>query len=173
MQLTDAIDLIKNEGIEDSSSVWADLGCGAGTFTYALANLLAPGSIIHAIDSRPVVLTKLANPNAVLIQQQQLDFANEPINLLQLDGILMANSLHYVKDKPLLLNKLRGLLKKNACLLIVEYDTLSANQWVPYPIDFATLKILVAGQGFTGIRKLAERPSLFGRGNIYAALISV
>ena len=29
---------------------WADLGCGDGTFTLALAELLADGSVIHAVD---------------------------------------------------------------------------------------------------------------------------
>ena len=27
-----------------------DLGCGTGTFTFALATLLPPGTVIHAID---------------------------------------------------------------------------------------------------------------------------
>lgn len=32
---------------------WADLGCGSGTFTLALAGLLPSGSTIDAIDLRP------------------------------------------------------------------------------------------------------------------------
>jgi len=29
---------------------WCDLGCGSGTFTIALAQSLASGSTIHAVD---------------------------------------------------------------------------------------------------------------------------
>jgi predicted RNA methylase len=35
---------------------WCDLGCGSGTFTTALAQLLASGSMIHAVDLDPRAL---------------------------------------------------------------------------------------------------------------------
>jgi hypothetical protein len=62
------------------------------------------------------------------------------------------------------------MLKPDGRLLIVEYDTLRSNQWVPYPIDFASLKRMNA-TGFSSIEKLAEQPSQFRQGNIYSALV--
>jgi hypothetical protein len=41
MQIKEAISLIKTEGFfEDTKTKWADLGCGSGLFTRALASLL-------------------------------------------------------------------------------------------------------------------------------------
>ena len=33
-----------------SAQTWADLGCGSGTFTRALASVLPPSSHIHALE---------------------------------------------------------------------------------------------------------------------------
>ena len=51
MRLRDAIDMLADSGVGAlGPTMWADLGCGAGTFTLALAELLAPRSTIHAMD---------------------------------------------------------------------------------------------------------------------------
>jgi ubiquinone/menaquinone biosynthesis C-methylase UbiE len=173
MLLNDAIDLIRYDYPKNGSQTWADLGCGTGLFTFALANLLDKGAVIHALDSRQILLKQEFNPQQVLIRQHELDFVNDQLDLPQLDGVLMANSLHYVSNKPAFLTKLKFHLKPNARLLIVEYDTMSANQWVPYPIDFNTLKLLMATIGFTNPIKLNERPSAFGKRNIYSAISAV
>jgi trans-aconitate methyltransferase len=41
-------------------STWADLGCGDGTFTRALAERLAQGSTIHAVDRNRGAVTRTA-----------------------------------------------------------------------------------------------------------------
>jgi hypothetical protein len=52
MRLRDAIDMLADSGVGALvPTIWADLGCGDGTFTLALADLLAPGSMIHAMIS--------------------------------------------------------------------------------------------------------------------------
>ena len=51
MQMNDAVELIKHDSIFKSGEQdWADLGCGSGTFTMALASLLALDSTIYAVD---------------------------------------------------------------------------------------------------------------------------
>ena len=51
MQLQDAISLIQNKNINsETKSIWADLGCGPGLFTYALASILKEGSTVYAVD---------------------------------------------------------------------------------------------------------------------------
>lgn len=171
MELSEAIELIQNDHLLPAgSTVWADLGCGSGLFTFALAHLLKAGSTIHAVDRDPVVLQPLPNLNGVTIQTLQLDFVSNVLPLSQLDGILMANSLHFVSDKKTLLNKLSACLKPGGSFLIVEYDTdRPVPPWVPYPVSFRALEALFKKAGFSSIQKLGERASAYGRANMYGA----
>lgn len=146
---------------------WADLGCGKGTFTYALGNLLPDGSILYAIDARPQELNKRAGGADVTFQQR--DFVREQLPLSDLDGIMLANSLHYVRDKSVLIRKLSNYCKPLHTFLVVEYDTLTANPWVPYPVDFKTLSALFQRAGYQVVQ-LGQRKSRYG-GNLYAARI--
>jgi hypothetical protein len=119
---------------------------------------------------------------------------NIPLPIDNLDGILMANSFHFVKDKPALLQQLKTHLRASnpaasaasepaahsnpavpsaaaGSLLIVEYDTDSpVPTWVPWPVSYASLQPLLAAAGWPHIEKLGERPSAYGRSNMYAAL---
>ncbi len=172
MDLTDAIALIKHKNpAEPRPATWADLGCGNGLFTYALAHQLPVHSVIYAIDKDTIGLKTLPNPNQVLIQQQQLDFIADPLPFSGLDGILMANSLHYVQDKAACITKLSQYLNQRGYFLLVEYDTNIPNPWVPYPIRYASLPDLFGPLGYPLVGKLQEKPSLFGRANLYSALI--
>jgi response regulator RpfG family c-di-GMP phosphodiesterase len=117
-------------------------------------------------------MNKHPNPKHTIIQQQQADFVNQELNLPGLDGILMANSLHYVKNKPAVITKLSSNLEEDGSFIIVEYNTAIANKWVSYPIGYQALKELFEKAGFTQVIKLREKPSLYGRANLYAAYIS-
>jgi len=168
MQLHEASDLIKS-AIMDSKhpSVWADLGCGDGLFSYALSGLLAPGSCVYAID-------KIIKPhheitgNNVEIKFQKADFITDDLKFSKLDGILMANSLHYVKEKNTLLNKLQHYICQTGIFIIVEYDTLHASKWVPYPINFDQLKQLFASVGYNDLAKIGERQSIYGTQKMFS-----
>jgi ubiquinone/menaquinone biosynthesis C-methylase UbiE len=154
-------------------SVWADLGCGTGTFTLALAALLPTPGIIYAVDKNASTLQQIPDrAGNTVLEKINNDFVNDALPFINLHGILMANALHYVKDKSALLKKLQNYLIENGCFLIVEYETSFANPWVPYPIRFDKLKELFTEVGFPIVEKIGEMPSRY-QGKMYAALAVV
>ena len=173
MNRKDATEFILFENKNPLPQLWLDLGCGTGLFTLALAGNLPPGSKIIAIDKDEKALTKIpATVNNVVIQTLAADFVYDALDVKEADGILMANSLHYVKDKETLLKKLISSMKTNGVFLIVEYDRHAGNQWVPYPLTIEAAKALFKGLGYSGLEVLNKRPSVFGRHYMYAAIIT-
>ena len=160
----------------DVIGIWGDLGAGEGAFTLALADLLPAGSTIHAVDKDRGALAENERAYARFARGREVpalrthpaDFTTD-LELPPLDGIVMANSLHFVKDKAPVLARVRGLLKPGARLLLVEYDTDDGNRWVPYPLSFETWRRVAVANGFSEPRQLAIHPSRFLRG-IYSAL---
>ncbi|MES2063448.1 MAG: methyltransferase domain-containing protein [Bacteroidota bacterium] len=161
MEQADAIYLIQKAITGTSPQKWADLGSGSGTFTLALQTLLPEGSNLTAIDKQ--------NQN-LPVPFIKADFEKDKLPLTELDGILMANALHYTSDKTELIKKLETYFAKIPTFLIVEYDTTTYNPWVPYPINFQNLHQLFTGLGYRSITKLADITSRFG-GRMYSALI--
>jgi len=147
---------------------WADLGCGDGTFTVALADVLAPGSVIHAIDRDGSVLKHIpSRHHGVQIHTHAGDFTDEwPFG--SVDGILMANSLHYVANQEAFVRACESRMTSPHRFLIVEYDTNKLNAWVPHPISRATLAVLFKGYSLT---PLGSRRSRYQRAQLYAELI--
>jgi trans-aconitate methyltransferase len=173
MELEIAVSLIK-DGIVASSEpqIWADLGAGKGVFTQALATLLPDNSIIYALDRDPDILTGIQTPNMkVAIEALQLDFVTKKIPAT-LDGILLANSLHFVENKKATLQKWIKSLKSPGKILIVEYDLQQKNAWVPYPITYNALRGLAGDLGCSNVFKLAETPSRYHHSKIYSAVLS-
>ena len=172
MTLQEAITLIRDKNIiSDSKSVWADLGCGSGLFTYALASLLHEESVIYSIDKIISSFKIISFSTKVTIKPVEMDFEKEKFPFKDLDGILMANSLHFVKDKKRFFENMKSSLNNNGCFLIVEYDTEVPSPWVPYPINFSSLKKLLNNAGYPSVTKINERPSAFNKGNLYSAMI--
>jgi SAM-dependent methyltransferase len=172
MNLQDAITLIKHNDIaEKTNARWADLGCGSGLFTFALANLLQKGSSIYAVDKSPVSLKTLPNPHNITIHTKQMDFIKEPLPFNGLDGILMANSFHYVADKINFIAAAGKQLTNEGIFLLVEYDTDRPNPWVPYPVSRHLLQPLFAKAGYNLFIKLNEISSVYHTGNMYAAIV--
>jgi len=172
MTLQNAIALIQHPGIgETASAQWADLGCGSGLFTFALASQLQPGSHIYAADKSAGVLEKHANPHKIGIEFIQLDFVQASLPFKELDGILMANALHFVAEKTAFIKKLTGHLKKTGRFLLVEYDTDKPNRWVPYPTSIQTLQLLFAAAGYGSFELLGQLPSVYNTARLFGALI--
>jgi SAM-dependent methyltransferase len=172
MQHEGHIQLIRG-GINGQGGVWADLGSGSGAFTLALADLLGPGAQIFSIDKdrrslREQAVAMRERFPGVAVEYQEVDFTRK-LTLPPLDGVLMANSLHYVRDKGPLLELIRSYLRPTGRLLLVEYNADRGNVWVPYPLSYPTWEALAQRHRFASTRLLATVPSRFLR-EMYAAL---
>jgi SAM-dependent methyltransferase len=162
-------------GTRDVIGIWADLGAGGGAFTLALADLLPAGSTIHAVDKDRGALAEnerayarfARGRSAPRLQTHNADFT-AALELPPLDGVVMANSLHFAKDKAPVLAQVRALLRPGAPLLLVEYDSDHGNQWVPYPLTFESWRMLAVAHGFSEPVLLDSHPSRFLR-RIYSA----
>jgi len=149
-----------------SGGTWADFGAGSGAFTLALRELIGPEATIYAVDKDRGALHRLESAHrqrfsstARLIPLNQ-DFTR-PFDLPLLDGIVMANSLHYSRDQEKVLRHVREFLKPNGALLLVEYNVDSGNLWVPHPLSFETYRSLARRAGFSEPQFLAKFPSSF------------
>jgi len=170
MDHADLVGLIR-DGVVPGT--WADLGSGAGAFTLALADLLGPGARIVSVDRDGDALrrqrrTLSARFPAAGVEYVQADFTR-PLGLPPLDGVVMANSLHFVRRKEPVLAQILGALRPGGRLLLVEYDADRGNPWVPHPLSYSTWERVATASGFTGTRLLARVPSRF-LGAIYSAL---
>ncbi len=154
--------------------VWADLGAGAGAFTLALRELLGPEAEIYAIDRDQTRLDDLRAAytdrfGAVeRLRILRADFSRALPQLPRLDGVLMANSLHFFRKKQGMLERIGGLVNSGGRLLLVEYNAERGNIWVPYPISFSNLKSLLQASGFSEPRLLGTHASRFLK-EIYSA----
>ncbi len=157
-----------------TGGIWADLGAGSGAFTLALRELAGQEVVIYAVDRDGARLRELErnfqarfgdSPNLKIVHG---DFTKSP-DLPVLDGALMANSLHFFRQKEAILRQVGSILKPGGLLLVVEYNVDSGNRWVPYPFSFETWRGLAQRAGFSEPRLLATRPSSFLRG-FYSAM---
>jgi ubiquinone/menaquinone biosynthesis C-methylase UbiE len=160
-------------GVLGAGDAWADLGSGEGAFTLALAELLGPSGRIYSADrdERALMRQRRAMETRfpeVAVEYRVGDFTGD-LDLPALDGVVMANSLHFVRDKATALGRVRACLKPGGRLLLVEYNTDHGNPWVPHPLSPRTWERLAVACGFEQVRLLATQPSRF-LGEIYSAL---
>jgi SAM-dependent methyltransferase len=172
MEHSDHVALLR-EGVAGGGATWADLGSGAGAFTLALADLLGPGGRIYSVDRDRGALERQARAMGrqfpdTAVEYLPADFAG-PLGLPPLDGVVMANALHFVRDKAPVVRAIFAALRPGGRLVLVEYHTDRGNTWVPYPLTFAAWQALAREAGFVDTRLVATRPSRF-LGRIYAAV---
>jgi ubiquinone/menaquinone biosynthesis C-methylase UbiE len=172
MNHADHVALIR-DGVLRPGGVWADLGSGTGAFTLALAELIGPAGEIYSVDTDRNALREQeramrARFPALTVHYLTGDFTR-PLDLPPLDGIVMANSLHFLRDKERVVRLIRGYLKPGGRLIVVEYNVERGNFAVPYPLSYATWEALARSSGFVETRLLMTRPSRF-LGEIFSAV---
>ena len=155
MELEEMINLIR-PGVAQGGGAWADLGAGTGNFTRALGVLLGPTATIYAVDRNPSALAGLRAAVAPAAIIPVVGDFTRALDLPMLDGILMANALHFIHDQVPVLRHLVRYLRPSGRFLVVEYAVRDPLRWVPYPVPFEHFQVLAAGA------ELAP-PTLVGR----------
>ena len=175
MDHSDHVNLLSPADIKPGGS-WADLGAGSGAFTFATRELTGATASIYAVDKDRASLNQLEQAYRARFGDSKklhliagdfsrtLDTSTSSVQRMPpLDGIVMANSLHFFKDTEKILRHVSSYLKPNGILLIVEYNVDSGNLWVPYPFSFETYCKLAPRANFSEPRLLEKVPSRFLR----------
>ncbi len=172
MDHADHLALIR-PGVADHPGTWADLGSGTGAFTLALADLLGDRGSIVSVDSDGRALDEQRRRLSAAFPDTPVTYVaadfTASLDLPALDGLLMANSLHFVRDKVAALARLLPRVRPAGRFVLVEYDADRGNPWVPYPISFATWSRLAPTVGLGATRLGGRVPSRF-LGAIYCAI---
>lgn len=175
MDHRDHVGLIRS-GVEGTGPRWLELGAGEGAFTLALADLLGAGGDIVAIDRDGRALDRAEEEvgrrfPVVALRTRRGDF-RDLLPAGPFDGVLAANSLHFVTDPAAVLEHVRRVLRPGGRLVVVEYDADRGNPWVPHPFSSARFPVIADEAGFTNAREVGRVPSRF-LGAIYGAAADV
>jgi ubiquinone/menaquinone biosynthesis C-methylase UbiE len=153
---------------------WADIGAGTGAFTLALAELVGPDGRIVAADRDRGGLSQNAAAvtsrfPGVALRTLVGDFTAR-MDLPLLDGLVAANSLHFVaRDRQVeVVRRLVAHLRPGGTIVVVEYDTDHGNPWVPHPFRYESWVEIATEAGLAGISRIGRVPSRF-LGAIYSA----
>jgi SAM-dependent methyltransferase len=164
------------DGVPEPGGIWADIGAGEGAFTLALAQLLGPGGRIVAVDRDAHALRENARAMADRFPEVGLttlvaDLTGPLDALPQLDGLVAANSLHFVaRDRQVeTMRALAGHLRPGGRFIVVEYDADRGNPWIPHPFSSASWPRLADAAGLVDPHEIGRVPSRF-LGAIYAAV---
>ena len=146
-------------------ATWADIGSGSGAFTLALAELIGPGATIVSVDRDAAALREQARlvttrfPQTVL-DQRVADLRNG-LDLPLLDGLVMANALHFVphQEQAEVVRGLAEHLRPRAPFVVVEYDADRGNPYVPYPFRPSTWATIAETAGLDRAAEIGRVPS--------------
>jgi ubiquinone/menaquinone biosynthesis C-methylase UbiE len=160
-------------GVEGAGGRWLELGAGEGAFTLALADVLGPDGRITAIDRDARALTRMRDDVGARFAETSVttvtgDF-RETIPHGEFDGLLAANSLHFVTEPVAVLRAAAERLRPGGHIVIVEYDADRGNPWVPHPFSPSRFAEIAAQAGLSNPREIGRVPSRF-LGAIYSAM---
>jgi ubiquinone/menaquinone biosynthesis C-methylase UbiE len=167
MDHADHVALIR-AGVEGTGHRWLELGAGDGAFTLALADLLGERGHILALDRDRWALQELTGRAAARFADTRVhtviaDFT-DGLPAGPFDGVLAANSLHFVADRAPVLAAIRRALVPRGRLVVVEYDADRGNPWVPHPFSFGSWRREATVAGFAPPILLHRVPSRFLEG---------
>lgn len=168
----DHVKLLK-KALNRPNGAWADIGSGEGAFTLALADLLRSTGTIYSVDKNEQSLSAQEKAFKEKFPQANVRYLpkdyRERLYLPRLDGMIMANSLHFVENKVEVLAHLLRYLKPNGKFVLIEYNVDHGNTWVPYPISLKSFTVLARAVGLSQPELIGAVPSEFLK-EIYSAL---
>ena len=173
MKDREALSLLRAAVPDANGGVWADLGAGTGVFTRALATLVGAAGHVYAVDADDSALRTVraragGTPGAAPVTTLHADIT-APLALPELDGVLMANVLHFFRDAAAVLAPAVSRLRPGGRMVLIEYEGRRPSRWVPYPVSAGEFRELAAGAGLSPPEVVATRPSAFG-GEMYVAV---
>lgn len=169
MNERDALALLRAAVPSAEGEVWADLGAGTGVFTRALAALVGSSGHVYAVDEDARALSAIrawADDAPVTILRADV---TQPLALPPLDGVVMANVLHFIRDAEAVLARVVSHLKPDGRLVLIEYEGRRPGPWTPYPVPIARFEQMAPAAGLSAPRVAATRPSRYG-GSLYVAV---
>lgn len=158
------VNLIRG-GVPAPGGTWADFGAGTGNFTRALADLLGAEAVIYAVDRDGRALRQITTAGVHLLAA---DFT-QSLDLPPLDGLLMANALHWNRKQEALLRLAAGYLRPGGRLVLVEYDVTAPRSYIPFPVPYPRFEALARQAGLRDAARIGERRSPSSGGVMYAA----
>ncbi len=167
MTHAEAVQFLHGLSISEGEA-WADIGAGTGIFTMALSELLGRGTFF-ALDKSPHMLWRLVPPPEIILEIVDANFMS-PLPIDPVDGMLMANALHYSPRVEDTLKNILDKLKPGGQFVLIEYETTRANPYVPYPVTFSSFQKACSLVGLSAPVQFATRPSQYGHSHIYGAV---
>ncbi len=164
MNHADHVALIRT-GVDGAGPHWLELGAGEGAFTLALADILGPTTRIVALDRDRRALdemrARVADRFPIAAVEAVVGDLTRDLPAGPFDGVLAANSLHFIADLEPVLERIVAALAPGGRFVLVEYDADHGNPWVPHPISFARWTRIAPAAGFATPRLLHRVPSRF------------
>jgi len=140
-------------------SRWVEFGAGYGTYIIALHAFLDNGWVValeleqKRVDFLKELVMTQGLSNVFIIRG---DFYDSSLQTCSIDGVLLANALHFSSNPQEILAEVCRILRDCGVLIVVEYTTSSPLPWIPYPLPKQKLIQLLNANSFKDIHLLAE-----------------
>ena len=124
MNHADHVALLQGGISAGSGEIWADFGSGTGAFTLALADLIGPAAVIYSIDKDRGALAQQERLMRDRFPQTTVHYLaadfTQPIQLPPLNGLVIANALHFHRNPDRLVAQLRAYLAPGANVMFAH-----------------------------------------------------
>lgn len=152
-------------GIPTAGGTWADFGAGTGNFTRAMRELVGERAAIYAVDRDRHALSRQPDD----VRCVAADLTRKINDMPPLDGLLIANALHFVRDQRETTRLLMQYLKPGGVFLVVEYDVRLPRGYIPHPLSYTRFERIAAESGLHSAAQVGARKSPTTGTVMYAA----
>lgn len=149
----------------------ADLGSGAGFYTFAAAEAVGEDGCVYAIDVQKDLLQKIKKEaqlkhlkNIEIVWADLEHIGGTKLRDFSMDAIVMSNVLFQLKQKDNTISEIKRILKRGGRILLVDWLS-SFGGMGPQMSDVLTqeeAKKLFLRQGFTLDREIAAGAQHYG-----------